>query len=172
MPGMPFNQMMLFPVTLTLRSTEEGPRMFAEPVREVANLHGRKQQWKNKTLKPDEKLLGSLGGQLAHIRADLKLAGAAETTLVIRGIPITYNVERKELSCQKSKAPLKAVDDQVRLEILVDRTSIEIFGNNGRMYMPVGVILVDNPTSFEISAKGGDAEIESLDVIQLRSAWR
>ena len=128
--------------------------------------------WKNEILKPDRKLVGSLGGQLVHVRADLKLAGAAETTMLIRGIPITYNVEKEELSCLKNKAPLKPVDDQVRLEILVDRTSIEIFGNNGRMYMPVGVILVDNPTSFEISAKGGNTQIESLDIIQLRSAWR
>ena len=146
--------------------------MFAEPVRELAGLHGQKRQWRNKILKPDQKLTGSLGGQLAHIRADLKFDGASETAFVVRGIPITYNVEKEELSCQKNKAPLKPVDGQIRLEILVDRTSIEIFGNHGRMYMPVGVILVDNPTSFEISAKGGNAEIESLDVIRLRSAWR
>ena len=172
MPGMPFNQMMLFPVTLTLRSTEEGPRMFAEPVREVGNLHGRKRQWRNKTLKPGENLLSGLSGELLHIRAYLKLAGATEAGFVIRGVPVTYNAEKRELSCQKNKATLRPVDGAIRLEILVDRTSIEIFGNNGRVYMPMGMILADNPTSLEIFTKGGNTEVESLDVIQLNSAWR
>ena len=172
MPGMPFNQMMLFPVTLTLRSTEEGPRMFAEPVREVAGLHGRKRQWTDKTLTPGDNLLSDLSCELVHVRADLRLAGAAEAGFVIRGVPVTYNTGKQELSCQGKKASLKSVDGRIRLEILVDRTSIEIFGNNGRVYMPIGVILADNPKSLEIFTKGGNTNVESLDVIQLRSAWR
>jgi len=172
MPGMPFNQMMLFPVTLTLRSTEEGPRMFAEPVREIASLHGRKRQWKNETLRPGDNLLSGLSGELVHIRADLRPAGSAETGFVIRGVPVTYNVAKQELSCQKNKATLKPADGRIRLEILVDRTSIEIFGNDGRVYMPMGMILADNPKAFEIFTKGGNTEVESLDVVRLRSAWR
>jgi len=39
---------------------------------------------------------------------------------------------------------LKQVDGKIHLELLVDRTSIEIFGNDGRVYMPIGVILADN----------------------------
>jgi len=41
-PGMPFNQCILFPVELTLQTTDEGIRMFAEPVREIENIHGSK----------------------------------------------------------------------------------------------------------------------------------
>ena len=67
---------------------------------------------------------------------------------------------------------MKPVDGKIKLEILVDRTSIEIFGNGGRMYMPMGMILADNPKSLEIFTKGGNTEIESLTVFQLRSAWR
>ena len=33
--GMPFNQMMLFPCDLTLRTTAEGVRLFCEPVKEI-----------------------------------------------------------------------------------------------------------------------------------------
>ncbi|MBC8217138.1 MAG: GH32 C-terminal domain-containing protein [Planctomycetes bacterium] len=172
MPGMPFNQMMLFPVTLTLHSTEEGPRMFAEPVREVGNLHGRRRQWKYKTLEPGDNLLSGVSGELLHIRADLRLAGAAETGFVIRGIPVTYNAEKEQLSCQKNKAKLIPENGKISLEILVDRTSIEIFGSGGRMYMPMGVILADNAKSLEIFTKGGNTEVESLEVSRLRSAWR
>ncbi|TKJ36998.1 MAG: 2,6-beta-D-fructofuranosidase [Planctomycetes bacterium B3_Pla] len=172
MPDMPFNQMMLFPVTLTLHTTEEGPRMFAEPVREIEGLHKHPRQWKNKTLKAGDNLLSGLSGELFHIRAKLRVDGARETGFVIRDIPVVYNVEKQQLSCQGKTAPLKIVDGRIRLELLVDRTSIEIFGNDGRMYMPMGVILADNSKSLEIFTKGGATEVESLDVYELRSAWR
>jgi len=64
------------------------------------------------------------------------------------------------------------VDDKIRLELLVDRTSIEIFGNDGRIYMPIGVVLVDNSKSLEIFTKGGNTEVKSLGVYELRSVWR
>ena len=173
MPGMPFNQMMLFPVTLRLQKTEDGPRMFAEPIREIEKLHKRRRQWKNKTLRPGDNLLSKLSGELFHIQAEFKVNDDVEETgFVIRDVPVVYNVQNQQLSCQKKTAPLKPVDGKIHLEILVDRTSIEIFGNSGRMYMPMGVILADNSKSLEIFTKGGSTEVESLDVNKLGSVWR
>ena len=171
-PGMPFNQMMLFPVTLTLHTTEEGIRMFAEPIREIENLHRHKNQWKKKTLKPEDNLLSGLSAELIHIRSDLQLAGAEEIGFIIRDIPVVYDVNKQELSCLKNKASLKPKDGRIHLELLADRTSIEIFGNDGRVYMPVGVILADNSKSLEIFTKGGNIEVESLEIYELNSAWK
>lgn len=172
MPDMPFNQMMLFPVTLTLRTTEKGLRMFAEPIREIGRLHKNRQQWRNKILKPQENLLSDLSGELFHIRAALRIGDTKETGFVIRGIPIVYNVQKQQLSCCQKTAPLKPKNGKIYLEVLVDRTSIEIFGNHGRMYMPNGVILADKPKLFEIFTKGGNIEVEELTVYELESGWR
>jgi fructan beta-fructosidase len=173
MPDMPFNQMMLFPVTLRLQTTEEGPRMFAEPIREIKQIQKRKRQWKNKTLKPGDNLLSELSGELFRIQAELQVDDDVEEAgFVIRDVPVVYNVKKQQLSCQKKKATLKSVNGKIRLEILVDRTSIEIFGNNGRVYMPMGVILADNSKSIEIFSKGGNTKVESLIVYKLGSVWR
>jgi fructan beta-fructosidase len=172
MPGMPFNQMMLFPVTLTLRMTEEGPRMFAEPVREIEKLHTKQWQWENKILKPKENLLSGISGELFHIRAELKVGDANEIGFVIRDVPVNYDLRKQQLSCLDKTAALKPVDGNIRLEILVDRTSIEIFGNDGRIYMPIGLILAGNSKSLEIFTKGGDTKIKSLEIFELSSIWR
>jgi len=172
MPGMPFNQMMLFPVKLTLHTTEEGPRMFAEPIREIEKLHAKQWRWENKILKPAENLLSGISGELFHIRAELKVGDVRQTGFVIRDIPVVYDVQKQQLSCQNKTAPLKPVDGKIRLELLVDRTSIEVFGNDGRIYMPIGVILAGNPKSLEIFTKGGDTEVQSLEVFELSSIWR
>ena len=37
-PGMPFNQQMSFPTENTLRTTEDGIRMFREPIEEIENI--------------------------------------------------------------------------------------------------------------------------------------
>jgi len=172
MPEMPFNQMMLFPVTLSLRTTEEGPRMFARPIREIERLYKRKWQWENKIIKPGDNLLSELSGELFHILVELQVNDdVQETGFVIRDIPVVYNVQQQELSCQKKTSPLIRVYDKIRLELLVDRTSIEIYGNDGRIYMPMGVILADNSKSLEIFSKGGNAEVKSLEVYELRSVW-
>jgi len=172
MPDMPFNQMMLFPVNLALRTTEEGPRLFVEPIREIETLHQKKWQWKDQKVNPGENPLAKLKGELFHIRAELQVGQCTECGFLIRDIPVVYNVQKKELSCQGKTVPLKPVNGIISLELLVDRTSIEFFGNRGRRYMPIGVHLVDKPKSLNIYVKEGDRKIVNLEVFELKSAWR
>jgi fructan beta-fructosidase len=171
-PDMPFNQMMNFPVELTLRDTEEGIRMFAEPVNEIEKLRDKKHAWENKTLKEGENLLEGISGELFDIHAEFVLENASEFGFVIRGIPVTYNAREQQLTCKESQAPLKPQNGKIRLRILVDRTSIEIFGNDGGIYMPIGVIPPDENRSLEVFSKGGSVKVNSLNVYELHSAWK
>ena len=75
------------------------------------------------------------------------------------------------MSCRDKQAPLPLVDGRVQLEILVDRLSIEIFGNAGRIYMPMGMVLDVDNKSLGISAQGGTATIQSITVHEMKSAW-
>ena len=171
MPGMPFNQMMLFPVELSLRSTEEGIRLFAEPVREIELLHEREHLWRDETFEEGETPLPGVEGELLHIRFRFIIGEATEIGLRIRGIPVLYDVKEGLLRCEGCEAPLKPRDGEICLEVLVDRTSIEIFGNDGRIYMPIGVILPDEGT-VDLIARGGDVRVRSLEVYELSSIWR
>ena len=47
-PEMPFNQQMSFPCVLTLRTTDEGIRLYREPVAEIANIHDYTHAWSNR----------------------------------------------------------------------------------------------------------------------------
>jgi sucrose-6-phosphate hydrolase SacC (GH32 family) len=44
-PGMPFNQQMTIPVRLTLHSTDEGPRLRMNPIKEIELLRGKTHTW-------------------------------------------------------------------------------------------------------------------------------
>jgi sucrose-6-phosphate hydrolase SacC (GH32 family) len=161
---------MLFPCELTLRTTEDGIRMFAEPAKEIELLHGPKYSWHDETLKPDSNLLADISGELFHLRGQFEAVKASGLELALRGVPIAYDVGRQELSCKGKTAPLKPVNGTIRLEILVDRTSIEIFGNDGRIYMPIGAIPADSDKSLRLVVRSGNARIQSLRFTK-HSAW-
>ncbi|HPD47179.1 MAG TPA: GH32 C-terminal domain-containing protein [Anaerohalosphaeraceae bacterium] len=171
-PGMSFNQCMLFPTELTLRTTDEGLRMFAVPVREIATLHKTKHEWKNRTIKPGENPLSKIQGELFHITADLQTGNARQCGLTIRGTTITYDAEKNTLTCLDRSAPLKPQDGRITLELLIDRNSIEIFANHGRIYMPIGKTLPDDNKNLALFAREGSIVINALTVCQLNSAWR
>lgn len=170
-PGMPFNQMMLFPVELTLRPTGEGVRMFARPVREIERLREKTRNWKGVEVSPGGDPIGQIEGELMHVQATLRPAGATKCGFTIRGTPVTFDVAAGKLSCLDKTAPLSPVDGVIRLELLVDRTSIEIFANDGQVYMPMGVIHPEDNKSVQVLVEGGPVKVESLDVHLLKSAW-
>jgi fructan beta-fructosidase len=171
LPGMPFNQMMGLPVELTLRNTAEGLRLFAYPVREHESLRARSHSVKSQPLNPGENPLAGVQGELLDLTAEIEPGEAAEVGFNLRGVPVSYDVKQQQVSVQGHKAGLKLVDGKIRLRLLVDRASIDVFGNDGRLYMPMGVIVPENNRTLEIYAKGGAARINSLEVYELKSAW-
>jgi fructan beta-fructosidase len=170
-PGMPFNQMMTFPCELTLRTAADGPRLFTNPVKEIATLHHKRHVWQNVVLKAGENPLADLRGELFHVRAEFAVGAAATSFgLTVRGVPIIYDVKKQTLACTES-APLAPVDGKIRLDVLVDRTSVEIFANSGLVYIPYGKILNEKERSLTVSGTGG-VTLTHLEVNDLNAAWQ
>ena len=105
------------------------------------------------------------------IDAQFEIGDADEFGFLINGFAVKYNVDKNELSSGRLKAELKPVNGNIRLRILVDRASIEIFANDGRIYMPMRVIPEGDERGLEGFTKGGSIEISSLTVHELKSIW-
>jgi levanbiose-producing levanase len=67
-----------------------------------------------------------------------------------------------------SLAPVNGV---VQLEILVDRGSLEIFGNGGLLYMPMPVTSPASTSLVSLTCADGSATFNSLVVSKLDAAW-
>lgn len=170
-PKMPFNQMMNFPVELTLRNTEEGLRLFAHPVRELERLHRNRHTVKAQTLNANQNPLTGIDGELFHIRAIFAVDQGSKFALQVRGVPIEYDARTGTLTCQGQTAPLRPDRGKITLEILVDRASLEIFANDGRYYIPLGIVFDPRERSLAVSSRGGTTRIDALEVFELQSAW-
>ncbi len=170
--GMPFNQMMGLPVELTLHQTDSGLRLMVNPVKELASLRQRTHTLKSQMLKPGENPLAEVKGQLLEVAVEIALGDAKEISLNLRGIPVVYDVQKQELTCRDRHAALKPAAGKIQLRMFVDRPAVDIFGNHGQLYMPMGMVVSPENKSLELSAKGGNAQIESLTVYELQSAWK
>ena len=171
LPGMPFNQGMTFPVELSLHTTPEGIRLYSQPVREIASLYTHQLEWTGRDLIPGENLIFGGKGELFDLQAQLNVGSAAEMGFMVRGVPVTLDIQGQKLACLGRSVPLHPQEDRVRLRMLVDRTSLEIFGNGGQVYLPLGVVFDLDNQSLECFARGGNARLEELKVVQLKSIF-
>ena len=169
-PNMPFNQQLSFPVTLTLRTFPEGVRLCTWPVKEIDTLHGKQHHWVG-FLKPGKNPLADVRGELFHVRLEIDPGSAAEVGLNIRGIPIQYSAKERVILCMGNSAPAILIDGRLTLEVLVDRTSIEIFAADGRVNMAYCLLPSADNKSLSVYVKSGVADVRSLDVWELKSTW-
>lgn len=169
-PGMPFNQCMLFPCELSLRSTTAGPRLFANPVREIELLHG--QRFFRQEVFISAGLLTELVGELWHARIDFDVRQVSEFSLVIQGTPLRWvspqNGADGQLKYGEISSDIAPENHHIHLEILVDCTTVEVFANHGRWYVPLRKICNENAIPLQLRGRG---KIESLEIFAVDSVW-
>jgi fructan beta-fructosidase len=170
-PGMPFNQQMTVPCRLTLRKADGAVRMFANPVKELESLRGKKHALKDRVVKPGENPLKAIKGELFDIIAEVEPGGAAEFGFSVRGVSVVYDVKKQEIRSGRHTVPLKLQGGVVRLRLLLDRGSLELFGNDGRVALSAGVLVAPEKRDVEFFSRGGNTRVRLLEVHEMRSAW-
>lgn len=169
-PEMPFNQQMSFPCELTLRTFPEGIRLCRQPIREIDSLRGPSHRFEELTVNPGDNPLADIPSELLDIRATIDLGSAKAVGFRLHGETVKYDVAEKKLSCLGRPADLEPYEGQIQLQILLDRTSIEIFAADGRVSM-TSCFLPQNDKTIGLFAEGGSAKIVSADIFELRPIW-
>lgn len=170
-PGMPFNQQMSFPRELSLRSTRDGVRLFREPIAEISQLYKSTIETQPRELPPGENALSGVHHELLDLDMEIALNEAQQIRLALRGEEITYDVPNQKLKVRDRALSLAPVDGKLVLRTLLDRTSIELFGNRGEVTHSLAFF--PDPANRELSlqAVGGTARIQRLSVRELQSIW-
>jgi len=196
-PGMPFNQQLSFPVELTLRSIPQGIQLFREPVREIERLHATTTNWpagelvqmaneqfKHRTQsgKITSYALTNLRdatnqfvlaehGDLFDIYAEIEVDEGKSFVVEVQGHRVEYDGTRQTLTCFNTSVALRKINKCIRLQLLVDRTSLEIFGNRGEVSMSFCFLPAAADYPLVLRAEKEGVRIVSLTVHELHSAW-
>ncbi|MEI6234229.1 MAG: glycoside hydrolase family 32 protein [Planctomycetota bacterium] len=192
--GMPFTQQLSVPAEITLRTTPEGIRMFRNPVKELAALYEKTSTFENVTVEAANTKLATLSPELIDMTVTFVPGG--DMTLNVRGLAIQYDAAKKEIAFTNSarvdsekaaneKLPADKrktirdsgrrviaapeVNGKVKLRVLVDRTSLELFVNDGQS--AASFVVIPDTKNRAISISGGMAMFSSIVVNELKSSW-
>ncbi|MBN2136283.1 MAG: GH32 C-terminal domain-containing protein [Sedimentisphaerales bacterium] len=173
--NMPFNQQVTFPCRLTLRTLPHGIVMCRYPIREIETIRTAGAFGLEDTaVEPSRNPLAAIRGELFDIEMEIDVARSrcSQILLELRGNTVAYDLNRKILSSVGSEVPLEPRRGRVQLRILMDRLSIETFGNRGEVAITNIAYQNQDTPHLKFSAVGGNARILSLTVHNLTSIWK
>lgn len=192
-PTSPWRSAMTLPRKLELRQVDGRMKLVQEPVERIRKLRSRHAyRLRGEYVRGTERLAGARGDAL-EIDAELWLGSAREDVgLKVRSGPgeetvVGYDVETQELYVDRrrsgitgfdtdfpvvQRAPLAADHGKLHLRVFVDRSSVEVFSDDGAVSLTSQIFPREDSDAISVFADGGVAKVESLDVWRLRSIWR
>ena len=179
-PEMPFNGQMTFPCELSLRTTKSGITLCKKPIEALSLLHEKGLVKKKKNIIPGLKgnLLSGISGGSIHLKAKLNPSTSDGFGFIVRngkkeiGTEIRYDTAKKMLELMGSRAVVEPKEGIVELEILIDRSSIEIFANGGEVVFSTCFTPVENDQELTFWTQGGEVMVEEMEAYELNSAWK
>lgn len=196
-PTSPWQGQMSIPREVTLKTVPgEGVRLFQNPIEELKKLRGAATSWSNKLVKSkDSNLLSEMSGKAYEIVAEFELPkknSAEEFGFQLRKSEsqqtvVGYNVSDSKMFFDRSKSgevnfsdkfttlhemEIIPKNNRVKMRILVDESSVEVFGNGGQGVFS-NVIFPDGASdAMSFYTEGGDVKIVSLDIYPLKGIWK
>jgi fructan beta-fructosidase len=166
----PFTQLMSFPTTLSLRTTSEGVRLCREPVDAIRSLRIHTYDFPAGPLTPSP-LLTELKGEAWDVEVVIKVGTLSQVLMSIGADEYVYQSASEILNGPQGSIPIPLKDGRLQVRVLVDRTTVEIFGDRGQAY---GMFIRRNPggiVPLELRTVWGTVHVEKLSVHSLGSAW-
>jgi sucrose-6-phosphate hydrolase SacC (GH32 family) len=166
---MPFNQQMSFPTTMELKTTPNGVKLFRWPIKEIESLYTKKYTFENRIIARLAKSLGGIKSELidASIEFDPKQTG--DIIWNLRGLKVSYVVDKNCFIYQGRRLSAPAIDGKVKLRVLVDRGSIELFANDGAAVATH--FALPDPQNQSMSLSGKISGVVSMVINELKSSW-
>ncbi|WP_338324911.1 GH32 C-terminal domain-containing protein [Metabacillus mangrovi] len=189
-PTSPWKSSMTVPRELVMSKESDGYRLKQAPVAQLQNLRENKVEYINKEIAPGENLLENVTGDTAEIETEFAAAGAEEAGIKVRTgggqyTKIGYNPEKQTVFIDRThsgfdfgpnvrkvhEAPVKAENEKIKLKILLDRSSIEVFVNDGEKVLTDQLFANPESQGMEFYTVNGKAQIDYLRVFDVKGIW-
>ncbi|ARV47204.1 levanase [Bacillus subtilis] len=194
-PTSPWRSAASIPRELKLKTLTGGVRVVQTPVKELQTIRGTSKKWKNQTISPaSQNVLAGLSGDAYELHAEFQVSpgSAPEFGFKVRTgenqfTKVGYDRKNTKLFVDRSEsgnvtfnptfntgiqtAPLKPVNGNIKMRIFVDRSSVEVFGNDGQQVI-TDIILPDRSSKgLELYAVNGGVKLKSLTIYPLKKVW-
>jgi len=188
LPTEPWQGMMSIPRRLGLKETNDGIRLYQEPIVELRQLRGSVRAWSNEVVAPGQSPLGDVRGRSVEIVAELEPGEATALGFHVRmsdteRTTVRYDRHGRTISVARGDAGLAdlapgfagthtssvALSDTgtIKLQIFLDECSIEVFANDGEAVISDLIFPARASDSLEVFSEGGEALLKSLSIYWL-----
>ncbi len=166
-----WSQQLFFPVELSLRTIKGKLQLCRNPIDGIKQLRYDPHLWSNQTVKPGDDLLKDIKGDVFEIDAAIDLGKAKQLTFNIRGEKAVYSVKEKQLTFLDSKVKVDAPGNKLSLRFIIDRNSVEIYGNQGEANVTRFFYPDEANRSLGLTVEGGNAVLTKFELYRLESIW-
>ncbi len=186
-PTSPWRGQMSVPRAITLKTYPEGIRLVQQPVKELESLRKKNYHFENVEVSEISDILKEIRSNTLEIQVEfevqdvkefgIKVAqGKSEETIIgyELGSQQVY-IDRtksgivgfKENFPSKDKAPLQVENGKIKLQILLDKCSVEVFANDGKVAITNLIFPSKDSNALSLFAKGGKVKITDLTIWEL-----
>lgn len=191
-PTSPWRSAQSLPRTLKLRQTSDGLRLVQYPVEELKKIRSALLTSLDNTSVSDQQPWEGAQAELLEFKGTLMLNDASEAGITIlhgsegKRTTIGYDTSRSVLFVDRTQsgisdfhddfasvheAPLVLDDNALELHVFVDRSSIEVFADNGLISMTNRVFPETESHSVTLWSKNGEATLSEASAWSLASTW-
>jgi levanase len=193
-PTSPWRSAMSVPRKVELRTIDGRPQVVQEPIRQLRELRtGPGYELDDRSVPAGTWPLTGKGtsGKALDIDATFNPRTANGFGLEVRTggdekTMIGYDVAAGELYVDRTtsgnvgfastfpgvqRAPLALRHGKIRLHVLVDWSSVEVFADDGHRVITDQIFPSDTSVGVELFSEGGDVNVDSLAIRQMRSIW-
>lgn len=191
LPTKPWRGQMTVPRSLALATLPEGMRLMQKPVEAIARLRDKHLEWRGTSVAELNRVLKVAHEESFELRTTVaRAAGAAVGWKLLAGdgayTEIGYDGGRNELFADRTHsgvtgfspsfpartvAPLPIGEAPLNMTILVDRSTVEVFAQGGRVAMTNLVYPPAGAQSMEFYLHGDQPGQITVDLWTLRSTW-
>lgn len=190
-PTKEWRSAMTIPRVITLKTTEEGVRLVQNPIRELQGLRVENISIQNEVVVPGVNLLSNVNSNTFEIIAEFEMSSATEFGFkVCKGSKeetiIGYDVKNKSFFVDRTNSGEASFHDSfagkhdsnlisqkiIKFHIFVDRSSVELFGNDGESVITDLIFPNEENKQMELFVKNGEVKLHSLELYILKSIWR
>lgn len=192
-PTAPWRSAMTIPREVGLRKFDDGIFLVQQPVRELKNLRIEHYQIEDRSFRDTWALSDEAGINVRTVEIIARFKAPTTGTI---GFKIAkgegeetiagYDAERNRIYIDRTRsgntgfhknfagvhgAPLEPEEGIVEFHLVLDRSSIELFGNGGRVSITDRIFPSDNSTGITVFANSTEVQLLSLDLWRLESIW-
>jgi fructan beta-fructosidase len=188
-PTAPWRGAMTLPRELLLRHLDAGVRLIQRPVAELERLRGQRTHWSDHTITPDTGLWHRDIGDALELVMTIRPGSATECGVrVVSGeheqTTIGYDMREATLFIDRTRSgktdfkrafpgrhggPLSPANGAVTLRIFLDRSSVEVFGNDGECVVTSLIYPESGRSGLQFYALDGPARLVSLEIYHLHA---